>query len=277
MGIKRLFFDIETSYMLVKTHYIGRKVFLDHRSIVRPAKIICICWKWEHKKKIESLTWDSKQDDKRMIEKFIKIANSADEIVAQNGDRFDLPWIRTRCIYHRIPMFPDYTTIDTLKASRSKFRFASNRLDFVGGYLGIGNKEKAGEELWDKITLENCQVSLKKMVRYCKRDVILLDGVFKIMNPYLVSKTHYGVMIGKDKRSCPECGSDNVRKMVNRVSAAGVKKSQYQCQGCGKYHTITENRKHGSSKNLSKDETRGQDKVCNGSKKRSRKTRKVLG
>lgn len=237
---KRLYFDIETSYMLCKTHYIGRKVFLDHRSIVRPAKIICICYKWEDNKRVEYLTWDSKQEDKKMLEAFIKVANQADEIVAQNGDKFDLPWLRTRCIFHRLPMFPKYTTVDTLKASRSYFRFASNRLDYVGGYLGLGHKEKAGEELWDKITFENCQTSMRKMVKYCKRDVILLEDIYRVMKNYIPAKTHFGVKYGGIKRDCPECGSINVKVNKTNITSLGTKKHQLQCKDCGKYHSISE-------------------------------------
>jgi hypothetical protein len=255
---KRLYFDIETSYMICKTFYIGRKVFLDHKSILHHAKIICICWKWEGGK-MGSLTWDGKQDDKKMLEAFIRIANSADEIVAQNGDAFDIRWLRTRCIFHRIPMFPSYTTIDTLKAARSKFRFPSNRLDFMGGYLGVGNKIKTDGELWDKVILNKCPLALKKMVRYCKQDVALLENIHQLMNPYLLAKTHYGVLNDrKSRESCPECGSSKTRKMRKMVSATGSMKQQYVCGDCGKYHTET----------IKNDKVRNKvrvnfDKVCN--------------
>lgn len=236
---KRLYFDIETSYMICKSFYIGRKVFLDHKSIISPAKIICICYKWEGEKKTSSLTWDSKQDDKAMLQKFLKVANEAQEIVAQNGDAFDIRWLRTRCIFHRIPMFPNYQTIDTLKASRSKFRFPSNRLDFIGGYLGVGNKIHVDGTLWDRVILEKCPKALKKMVKYCKQDVTLLERIHQIMNPYLPAKTHYGVINGKGKVSCPECGSKNTKKNRRMVSPLGTIKQQYVCKDCGKYHTQT--------------------------------------
>ena len=98
-----------------------------------------------------SLQWDSKQCDKKMLEKFIEVADSATELVGQNGEKFDLPWIRTRCLLHKIPMFPKYTTIDTLKVARSKFRFNSNRLNYIADFLGLGQKIKTEFNLWKDI------------------------------------------------------------------------------------------------------------------------------
>jgi DNA polymerase elongation subunit (family B) len=47
-----------------------------------------------------SLTWDKKQSDKAMIKAFLKVMAQADEIVAHNGDKFDLKWLRTRALLH---------------------------------------------------------------------------------------------------------------------------------------------------------------------------------
>lgn len=233
---RRLFFDIETSYLIVKSFYLGRKVNLDYKSVIKESKIICICYKWEKDKKVSFLTWDKNQDDKKMIQAFIKIANEADEIIAHNGDRFDLPWLRTRCIRHGIEMFPTYVTTDTLKAARSKFRFPSNKLDYIGGYLEIGNKIKVDLGLWDNIILNKCPKSLAKMVSYCKMDVKLLERVYLAMKNHLPSKTR----VSKEARNCPECGSNATKISKTRMAASGNMKVQLQCNGCGKYHTVTE-------------------------------------
>jgi hypothetical protein len=66
------------------------------------------------------LTWDKNLCDRQMLIDFIKAANTADEMIAHNGDRFD-KWIRTRCIFHRVPMFPNYKTLDTLKKAKIYF------------------------------------------------------------------------------------------------------------------------------------------------------------
>jgi DNA polymerase elongation subunit (family B) len=234
---KRLFFDIETSPNIGLFWEAGYKKNIDYSNIIKERAIICICYKWEDSKDVGYLTWDSKQCDKKMLLKFIEIANSADEMVGHNGDRFDLAWIRTRCLFHRINVFPVYTTIDTLKLSRSKFKFNSNKLDYIAKYLGMGEKIKTEFGLWKAIVLNKDKEAMVKMVKYCQQDVRLLEKVYKELSTHIFAKTHYGVIFGEDRGSCPECGSDEIVRMCNRVSATGVKKIQFQCRTCHKYHT----------------------------------------
>lgn len=236
---KRLYFDIEVSPNTILSWNVGHKISVGYENIIRERAIICICYKWEGQRIVHSLEWDSNQSDKKMLQDFIKVANTADEIVGHNSDKFDIKWIRTRCLFHRIPMFPNYTSIDTLKAARNGFRFNSNRLDYISQFLGSTGKIKTSFDWWRKITLDKCDKSLQKMVRYCKKDVIELEWVHKQLNPYLPAKTHYAVKYGGLKRDCPECGN---RCIVNRttVSATGNKKIQLLCRICGKNHTVSE-------------------------------------
>lgn len=237
---RRLFFDIETSPYVGTFWQPGFKKTISFDDIVEDAKIICICYKWEGEKEVCYLHWDKNQDDKKMLESFIKVANQANELVGHNGDRFDLAWIRTRCLYHRIPMFPTYRTIDTLKIARAKFRLPSNKLDSISKYLNIGQKIKVTFGLWKKIKFEKDRKALDKMISYCKKDVIQLQRVFNEFWIHLEPKVHYGVLFGSDRGDCPECGSDDLRRVVRRTTATGLKKIQYQCQTCGKYHTKTD-------------------------------------
>lgn len=237
---RRLFFDIETSPNIGLFWEAGFKKNIDYTNIIKERAIICICWKWEDDKEVQYAHWDSKQCDKVLLQKFIKVANEADELVGHNGDKFDLAWIRTRCLFHKIEMFPDYKTIDTLKISRSKFKFNSNRLNYIAGYLGIGQKIKTDYNLWKDIVLDKCKKSLDKMIKYCQMDVILLEKVYKKLSSHISPKTHFGVRFGEDKKSCVECGSDDLRKRANRISSTGVKKIQYQCFTCGKYQLKTD-------------------------------------
>jgi len=238
--IKRLFFDIETSPNIGLFWTAGFKQTILPENIIKERAIICICYKWAGEKEIHSLTWDNKQDDKKLLKQFIEVANEADELVGHNGDRFDLPWIRTRCLFHNIPVFPDYTTIDTLKHARSKFKFNSNKLDYIAKFLGLGQKLKTGYDLWKKVVLDKDKQALEDMVTYCKHDVDLLEQIYDKLSPYIPAKTHHGMLLGGEKHSCPNCGSDHMHVAKKRISATGTTKVQLQCQSCGKYHTISE-------------------------------------
>ena len=237
---RRLYFDVEVSPNIGLFWEAGYKKNIGHDNIIKERAIICICYKWEDEKEVYSLQWDSKQSDKKMLEQFIKVANQSDEMVGHNGDRFDLSWIRTRCLFHKIDMFPNYITVDTLKISRSKFRFNSNKLDYIAKFLGVGKKIKTDFSLWKDILLHKDKVAMSKMVKYCKMDVIVLEKVYDQLRNHIPIKTHFGKVFNQDRGSCPECGSDDLYVKCTRFTASGTQKNQYQCKTCHKYHTKTE-------------------------------------
>lgn len=231
--IKRLFFDIETSPMIVYSWRTGYKLNIHTDNIIEDWKIICISYKWEDENKVKSLTWDKNKCDKKMLLDFIKIANQADEIIAHNGDRFDIKKVRTRCILHRIPMFPKYRTLDTLKKAKSGFAFNSNRLDYIAQALGVGAKLKhEGFPMWVKC-MQGDKEALKDMVDYCNMDIIVLEDVYLAMQSYMINNTHVGVHNGGEKYTCPNCGSEHVSLLKNNFTALGTIKRQMDCDSCG--------------------------------------------
>ncbi len=163
MPHKRLFFDIETSPNIGLFWQSGFKLTISHENIVRERAIICVAWKWAGQTKVHNLSWDKNQCDKKLLQEFVAVMHSADEIVTHNGDRFDVPWIRTRCLFHDIPMSPDFVSIDTLKAARSKFRFNSNQLTYIAKYLELGQKKPSGYGLWKSILLDKDEKAMRKM------------------------------------------------------------------------------------------------------------------
>jgi hypothetical protein len=230
--IKRLFFDIETSPNVVYSWRIGYNLTLTPDNIIDERKIICISYKWEDSDKIYSLKWDKNQCDKQMLIDFIEQANQADELIAHNGDRFDIKWIRTRCIFHRIPMFPQYKTLDTLKKAKNGFNFNSNKLDYIAQFLGVGAKVKhSGFDMWKKV-MKNDPEAMDEMVNYCEGDIIVLEDVYFTMQNYIKTNTHNGVINNNLKYSCPNCGSEHSELLKNNVTAMGTIKRLMECNDC---------------------------------------------
>lgn len=184
---RRLFFDLEVSANIVFSWRVGRECSISTEDIIKERAIICVCWKWEHERTVHHLKWDEGCDKQLLID-FAKIINEADEVLTQNGDSFDIKWLRARCIHHRIPVSPKFNSIDTLKMARAGFKFNSNKLDYMGQFLGLGQKIKTEYGLWKDITLKNCPIAMNKMVKYCKRDVVLLEDVYKQLQPYCPTK-----------------------------------------------------------------------------------------
>ncbi len=184
---KVLYFDLEVSANIVFSWRIGRDVALTPDNIIQERAIICVSYKWAHEDEVQSISWN-KGDDKQLLEKFAKIIDSADIVVTQNGDSFDIKWLRARCIYHGIPVSPKFNSIDTLKMARAGFKFNSNKLDYLGQYLGLGKKLDTGYGLWKDITLNNDKEAMKKMVSYCEQDVLLLEKVHQKLKAYCPTK-----------------------------------------------------------------------------------------
>ena len=238
MPFKRLYFDIETSYCTGWFWRPSFKTSISYDQVLKESAIICICYKWQGSDKVYHLTWD-KGCDKSMMDKFYSVIEQADEVVTHNGDNFDIKWIRTRFLLHGYKSMPDLKSIDTLKISRQKFRFDSNRLDAIGKILGFGGKKDTGGiQLWHDIIQKNSKKAMMDMVAYCKRDVELLEKVFLKLEGFAKPKTHLGVFSGGDKADCPYCAGTHLYLKDRTVGVSGNIKCRMQCNGCNKSYTI---------------------------------------
>ena len=236
-GFKRLFYDIETSPNIGFFWGAGYKVNISHDNIIKERAIICICYKWEGQDTVHSIEWN-KGCDKALLSHFMEVAKTADELVAHNGDNFDEKWIRTRCLVHGIECPPKLNSYDTLKKTRTHFRFNSNRLDYLGKILLREGKINTNFDLWKRICLDNEPSAMREMVQYCKKDVELLERIWKKLAPYDTPKTHAGVFAGLDRWTCPHCASENVKVSKTRPTPKGIVQKQMQCKDCHRYYTI---------------------------------------
>ncbi len=224
---RRLIWDIETSPNVGLFWKAGYDLNIDSENILTERKIICIGYKWAGEKQVYALKWSGEQDDKALLEEFLKVAEEADEMVAHNGDKFDMPWFRTRCIFHGLQA-PQCKTIDTLQWARRKFYFNSNKLNYIAQFLGLGGKLKTEFGLWRRV-LNKDERALNDMIRYCKRDVVLLEQVYDALASQCKPKTHIGVLQGLERWSCPHCASVKVRRNRTTVTAAGTLQHQMRC------------------------------------------------
>lgn len=241
--MKRLFADIETAPNIGLFWRAGYRQTISYDNIIQERGIICIGYKWEDSKKAECITWDKHQNDKKMLLEFIKVMEEADEIVFHNGDRFDIPWIRSRALMHGIPPWSEPKSVDTLQWARRKFYFNSNRLDYLGEILTGAGKIKTEYGMWKDILLKKCPKAMTKMVRYCKKDVVKLQEVYEKLVGYGPVKTHASVLNGGEKWhspfvDCPDV-AHRVKVSKTRVTARGTVQYQMQCLTTGRYFSIS--------------------------------------
>jgi hypothetical protein len=260
-GIKRLFWDIETSPNVGYFWRCGWKISMPPENIVQERAMICICYKFEGSEDVGALTWDF-GDDYKMLEEFAYVSQEADELVAHNGDKFDLRWFKGRNAFHKLPPLPDYKTVDTCAIAKRNFDWNSYKLDYIAYKLLGEGKIKTEFQLWKDVALPvmitemakqvKGEVTIPKdmmqryddamdfMVKYCKRDVVLLERVWEEIQPYYKPKSHVGVAEGRERWTCPQCASEHVIKSKNRTTPMGMPRHQMHCKDCGRYYTISD-------------------------------------
>jgi len=237
--MKRLFLDLETSPNEVFSWRIGHNLDIGYENILKERRIICAAWGWEDRRRVESLTWDTNQDDKKLLTDLLPVLTEADEVVAHNGDRFDVPWLRARCLKHRIKPFPAFVMVDTLKLARKYFFFNSNALDYLAQFAGHpGKVETGGFDLWKRVCAGD-EKALTKMVRYCKGDVKALQALYKEIATYCPQASHRAVLEGLSGWACPRCASKDVQHAKLRITPMGIERHQLVCLACHGYYTIS--------------------------------------
>lgn len=204
--------------------------------------ILCFSVRWAHETSTRTYALPDfpgyrkhRENDKALVQKLWKVLDEADIVIAHNGDRFDIKKANARFVFHGLTPPSPYKSIDTLKIARSKFRFDSNRLDSLGGYLRLGRKKvHTGFALWKKC-MDGDLPSWATMKSYCARDVKLLYDVFHRLRPWATNLPNLNLY--KDgneegKCSCPTCQSENVQKRGVLILRA-LKRVRYHCQNCG--------------------------------------------
>jgi hypothetical protein len=238
--LKRMYLDLETCPNLAYVWSAGFKITVTHESIYEERRIITAAYNFEGEKKIKVLDWGKDRDDEKLVKELVPAMNEADEIVAHYGDFFDLPWVRTRSLFHGV-ICPNWKSVDTKAWSSRYFYLNSNKLDYLARFLGIGTKIRTDYDLWKDATHGSdkvAKIALDKMRRYDAHDVELLNPVHERLSLYCPNHTHVGVVEGRERWSCVRCASEHVGESHKLVSKAGIVSHQMHCLDCGKYYNI---------------------------------------
>lgn len=229
---KILFFDIETSPNLA---YIWGKYEQDAIAFESEWQILSVAWKWQGDTEVKCVTSKDRSDDFTVCKKLHSLLSAAEVVIAHNGDDFDLKKARSRFVAHGMPPLPPLATVDTLKVARKYFKFNSNKLDDLGKTLSIGRKIKhSGFDLWLGC-MRNSAKAWKKMIKYNKMDVVLLEKVYNKILPWIDRHPNLAALKNSPKKGCPNCGKFDIVKWGFRATPAGTQQRML-CKDCGAYH-----------------------------------------
>lgn len=220
--MKILHLDIETGPNLVYTWGLfNQNISLGQ--LVKPGYTLCWAAKWHHKSKMMS-AWHT---DKHCWTALHALLTEADAICTYNGKRFDIPIINKEFLLAGLPRTPPVHQIDLYPVVKSRFRFASNKLDHVAKELGLGSKVvHRGFGLWVDC-MNGSKKAQKEMLTYNKQDVALLGPLYDKLREWIPN-----VPVVSDGTTCPHCKGTHMQKRGS-YKAATHTFQRYHCQDCG--------------------------------------------
>lgn len=182
--LKILVFDVETAPLQVLCWGLwNQNISLE--MVQKDSSILSWSAKWLGQKEVMYMDTRGQKDvrnDKRIVKELYKLLNEADIILTQNGDSFDVKVLNARLVYYDIDPPSSFESIDTLKIARKKFRFISNKLQYMTGNLctenvKLSHKKFPGMSLWIECLKDNIQ-AWKEMESYNKADVLSLEELY---------------------------------------------------------------------------------------------------
>lgn len=234
---KVVLWDIETTHNVVAVFDLKHNDYINPENILKERYAVCASWKILGEPEVYSVaTFDG--DDTKVCKALHKVLSEADVLVHHNGDSFDQKFMEARMLIHGLSPLPPKTTIDTLTVSRRKFLFNSHKLDYLGQILGVGRKKETKTGLWLRVLAGDKQ-AIRDMVTYNKQDVLLLERVFKKLQPYCQSHINRELFGGT---GCPRCGSNKIQSRGLHRAISRVYR-RFVCTKCGGWFRATVNEK----------------------------------
>jgi DNA polymerase elongation subunit (family B) len=198
--------------------------------LIKPGYILCIGASWHDEQEPMFFSiFDGSR--KKMLNGIRNLLSEADVVVGWNSKSFDVPWIQGELIQNDFRPPVPFKQVDLFQVSRSQFKFASNKLQFVAPLLTQKEKIKTDFELWTAVMAKDPK-ACARMEAYCKQDVHMLHDIYDKMLPWI--KNHPTHVSDDGSMVCRNCGSHHIQRRGFAKTNAGVY-ARYECQDCGKW------------------------------------------
>lgn len=232
--VKILLLDIETKPNLA---YVWRfwKENIQPKQVVESTEMYSWAAKWLGEEKV--LYEDTRLfNEKSILKNLVELLDEADIVIAHNAERFDLPYILSRCAVHRIMPPSPYKVVDTLKVAKREFRFPSNSLEYLCKTLKLPHrklehKKYPGFELWLGI-MNDEEAAWEENKAYNIGDVTSLEDLYIVMRPFIRNHPNLGILMEEDRPVCPKCGSHHLHYRGYATTNVG-KYRRLVCLDCG--------------------------------------------
>jgi DNA polymerase elongation subunit (family B) len=227
--LKILTLDIETAPNLVYTWGLwNQNISIDN--IVEPTYMLCWAAKWAGKKRVYYRDYDD-EDFLTLIHELIE---EADAVVTYNGMAFDIKHLHREFIEAGLPPPEPHKDLDLVKTVRSRFKYPSNKLDYVASRLLDEKKDEAGKnyKLWLDCMLGDAD-AWADMKRYNIQDVLLTEKLYFKLRGWIKNHPNHGLYVEDSENPvCRNCGGTHIHR--KGIEATNVRAYQrFKCQDCG--------------------------------------------
>ena len=196
-----------------------------------------ICWAAKWLGKGEEMHFQSEHHTsyKQMVKEIHALVGEADIVVHYNGTKFDMPTLNKEFLACGLGPPAPYRQIDLLVTAKKKFRFPSNKLQYVADYLNVGSKVKhEGHTLWVKCMAGDNE-AWDMMKEYNIEDVHLLERVYDELLPWLHNAPGLSVY-DSDRLTAPACPKCNGPVTKQGFAFTTLSKfQQFKCKDCGSW------------------------------------------
>lgn len=117
-------------------------------------------------------------DDGPLLRDILACLEDCDILIAHNGLRFDLPFLRTRAVVHGLPPVNFQKIIDPVQLARQHFRFSGNSLQSISNLIGTkSEKTPLTPQTWQRASLNGDPDAMEEIVTHCIADVDVLEEI----------------------------------------------------------------------------------------------------
>lgn len=226
--MKVLTLDIETAPNVAHTWGIWQQN-IGLPQLRESGYVLCFAAKWEDQKYTR---WFNKDE---VAPAAHDLLTQADVVVTYNGTSFDIPWLHTAMAKAGLTAPSGFVHVDLCKVVKQRFRFPSNKLEYVAReLLGEGKQPTGGHETWVGCMADDPK-AWDRMARYNKADVVLTEKLYQHLKPWVNNLPNYGLYDGDGTvTQCPQCGSEDIVKRglaYTRLSAY----PRMSCNQCNRW------------------------------------------
>ncbi len=239
---KILLFDLETAPMELLGFGLYEQNF-GLNQIKRDWFLLALAAKWLNNPAIiyaDQRAAKDLSDDTRLLKILWHLLDEADVVVTQNGKSFDEKVANARFIIKGFNAPSPFKHIDTKQLAKRRFRFTSNKLEYLAEALDVECKKSAhkkfpGFELWAECLKKN-PAAWDEMKAYNVADTLALEGVYLKLRGWGTPGVNLNLHYSDPIYRCECCGSTKLHMKGSSATNAGVFK-RFQCQSCGKWGT----------------------------------------